>query len=106
MHSRQYISNVEGPPKFCIDLEADWLLILDEVGGKSPGPFVLYMGEGVGSATSLLDLHVSMTFKEYVNPIWTGIFPNLRRLNEGVQKRHSKLTLECPGSLWNGHTVH
>ena len=37
MHSRQYISNVEGPPKFCIDLEADWLLILGEVGGKSPG---------------------------------------------------------------------
>ena len=44
-------------------------------------------GEGRGgSATSLLDLQVSMTFKEYVNPIWTGIFPNLRRLNEGVQK--------------------
>ena len=37
MHSRQYISNVEGPPKFCIDLEADWLLILDELGRKSPG---------------------------------------------------------------------
>ena len=37
MHSRQYISNVEGPPKFCIDLEADWLLILGEVDGKSPG---------------------------------------------------------------------
>ena len=37
MHSRQYISNVEGLPKFCIDLEADWLLILGEVGGKSPG---------------------------------------------------------------------
>ena len=33
MHSRQYISNVEGPQKFCIDLEAD----LDEVGRKSPG---------------------------------------------------------------------
>ena len=27
----------KGPPKFCIDLEADWLLILDEVGGESPG---------------------------------------------------------------------
>ena len=27
-----------------------------------------------------------MTVKEYVNPIWTGLFPNLRRLNEGVQK--------------------
>ena len=26
----------KGPPKFCIDLEADWLLILDKVGGKSP----------------------------------------------------------------------
>ena len=41
MHSRQYISNVEGPPKFCIDLEADWLLILGEVGGKSPGKVFL-----------------------------------------------------------------
>ena len=39
-------------------------------------PFVLYMGEGGGgSATSLLDLYESMTFKEYVNPIWTGLFP-------------------------------
>ena len=25
-----------GPPKFCIELEADWLTILDEVRGKSP----------------------------------------------------------------------
>ena len=41
MHSRQYILNVEGPPKFCIDLEADWLLILGEVGGKSPGMFIM-----------------------------------------------------------------
>ena len=41
MHSRQYISNVEGPPKFCIDLEADWLLILGEVGGKSPGMAIM-----------------------------------------------------------------
>ena len=27
----------KGPPKFCIDLGADWLFILDEAGGKSPG---------------------------------------------------------------------
>ena len=27
----------KGPPKFCIDLEADWLLILDEEAWKSPG---------------------------------------------------------------------
>ena len=26
----------KGPPKFCIDLEADWLLILAEASGKSP----------------------------------------------------------------------
>ena len=26
-----------GPPKFCSDLEAEWLTILDEVRGKSPG---------------------------------------------------------------------
>ena len=25
------------PPKFFIELEDDWLIILDEVGGKSPG---------------------------------------------------------------------
>ena len=35
-------------------------------------PFVPYMGGGGGgSATSLLDLHVSITFKEYVDLIWT-----------------------------------
>ena len=43
MHSRQYISNVEGPPKFCIDLEADWLLILGEVVGESPGWVYIYI---------------------------------------------------------------
>ena len=26
-----------GPPKFCIDLEADWLIILDEIRWKSSG---------------------------------------------------------------------
>ena len=31
----------KGRPKFCIDLGADWLLILDEVGGKSPGLLAL-----------------------------------------------------------------
>ena len=31
-----------GPPKFCIDLEADWLIILDAVRGKSPGLGVLH----------------------------------------------------------------
>ena len=45
-------------------------------------PLVLFIGGGGGGpATSLLDL--SMTFKEYVNPIWTGLFPNLRRLKGG-----------------------
>ena len=98
----QHVSRYKGK-KYMIDLG-----VVTSSGSISI-PFVLYIGGGGregGSATSLLDLHVSMTFKEYVNPIWTGLFPNLRRLNEGVQKRHSKLTLECPGSLWNGHTVH
>ena len=26
-----------GPPKFYIELEADWFIILDEIRGKSPG---------------------------------------------------------------------
>ena len=26
-----------GPPKFYIELEADWLIILDDARGKSPG---------------------------------------------------------------------
>ena len=36
-------NNGNGPPKFCIDLEADWLIILDEVRGKSPGHYELYL---------------------------------------------------------------
>ena len=32
---RPHIS--KGPPNFCIELEADWLIILDEVRRKSPG---------------------------------------------------------------------
>ena len=48
-------------------------------------PLVLYMGGGGGSATSLMDL--PMTFKEYVNPIWTGLFPNMRRLRGGGAKK-------------------
>ena len=78
----QHVSQYEGE-KYMIDLG------VVTPSGSISIPFVLYMGEGGGgggSATSLLDLHVSMTFKEYVNPIWTGLFPNLRRLNEGVQK--------------------
>ena len=35
--SLQHISNVEWATKFCIKLEADWLIILDEVRKKSPG---------------------------------------------------------------------
>ena len=97
--------------KFCQHVsqyeEKEYMIDLGVVtfSGSISIPLVVYMGGG-GSGTSLLDLHVFMTFKEYVNLIWTGLFPNLRRLNEVVQKRHSKLTLECPGSLWNGHTVH
>ena len=37
MHVVNTFRTSKGPPKFCIDLEADWLLILDDVGGKSPG---------------------------------------------------------------------
>ena len=77
----QHVSQYEGK-EYMIDLG------VVTPSGSISIPFVLYMGEwgGGGSATSLLDLHESMTFKEYVNPIWTGRFPNLRRLNEGVQK--------------------
>ena len=78
----QHVSQYEGK-EYMIDLG------VVTPSGSISIPFVLYMGEGGGgggTATSLLDIHVSMTFKEYVNPIWTGLFPNLRRLNEGVQK--------------------
>ena len=77
----QHVSQYEGK-EYMIDLG------VVTPSGSISIPFVPYMGEGgrEGSATSLLDLHESMTFKEYVNPIWTGLFPNLRRLNEGVQK--------------------
>ena len=37
MHVVNTFRTSKGSPKFCIDLQADWLLILDEVGGKSPG---------------------------------------------------------------------
>ena len=37
MHVVNTFRTSKGPPKVCIDLEGDWLLILDEVGGKSPG---------------------------------------------------------------------
>ena len=37
MHVVNTLRTSNGPKMFCIDLEADWLLILDEVGGKSPG---------------------------------------------------------------------
>ena len=90
----QHVSQYEGK-EYMIDLG------VVTPSGSISIPFVLYMGGGGGgSVTSLLDLHVSMTFKEYVNPIWTGLFPNLRRLNEGVQKTFqvnfgvSRFTLE------------
>ena len=90
----QHVSQYEGK-EYMIDLG------VVTPSGSISIPFVLYMGEGGGggSATFLLDLHESMTFKEYVNPIWTGLFPNLRRLNEGVQKDSpsfgvSRFTLE------------
>ena len=37
MHVVNTFRTSKGPPTFCIDLEADWPLIVDEVGGKSPG---------------------------------------------------------------------
>ena len=36
-----------GPPKFCIALEADWLIILDEVRRKSPGDVRLVIGGSI-----------------------------------------------------------
>ena len=38
----------KGPPKFCIDLEADWLLILDKAGRKSPGQGLIIWKIGSG----------------------------------------------------------
>ena len=59
----QHVSQYEGK-EYMIDLG------VVTPSGSISIPFVLYMGGGGGgSATSLLDLHVSMTFKEYVNPI-------------------------------------
>ena len=63
----QHVSQYEGK-EYMIDLG------VVTPSGSISIPFVLYMGEG-GSATSLLDLNISMTFKEYVNPIWTVLFP-------------------------------
>ena len=37
MHAVNTFQTWNGPPKFCIELEADWLIILDEVREKSPG---------------------------------------------------------------------
>ena len=37
MHVVNSFRTWNGPPKFCIDLVADWLIISDEVRGKSPG---------------------------------------------------------------------
>ena len=37
MHVVNTFRTSKGPLKFCIDLEADWLLILDEVGGGGGG---------------------------------------------------------------------
>ena len=37
MHVANTFRTWNGPPKFCIELKADWLIILDEVRRKSPG---------------------------------------------------------------------
>ena len=37
MHVANTFRTWNGPPKFCIKLEAGWLIILDEAPGKSPG---------------------------------------------------------------------
>ena len=39
-------------------------------------------GEGGGDFSASCSLDLSVTQK-YVNPMWTGLFPNLRRLKEG-----------------------
>ena len=80
----QHVSQYEGK-EYMIDLG------VVTPSGSISKPFLLYMGErgGGGLLCNLFTgptCTVSMTFKEYVNPIWTRLFPNLRRLNEGVQK--------------------
>ena len=42
MHSVNTFRSSNGPPKFCIELEADWLIVLDEARTKSPGTYSCY----------------------------------------------------------------
>ena len=44
MHVVNTFRTLNGPPKFCMELEADWLIVLDEAHTKSPGRFLLFKG--------------------------------------------------------------
>ena len=59
-----------GPPKFCSELEADWLIILDEARTKSLGLTKLMVSHDMPclTATKLIaigqcDLHLTPVFK-------------------------------------------
>ena len=75
----QHVSQYEGK-EYIIDLG------VVTPSGSISIPFVLYMGEGGVLCNLFTGPTCIYDFKEYVNPIWTWLFPNLRRLNEGVQK--------------------
>ena len=53
----------KGPPKFCIDVGADWLLILDEVGGKSPGSYGRMIKYGSMEYLDVLFSKMALVFK-------------------------------------------
>ena len=90
MHVVDKFRTWNGPPKFCIDLEDDWLIILDEVRGKSPGAGL--KGERSCSfwatyvpALHQLDLHISKTCSVYTY-----------RLGSGSKCICDLMYLECP----------
>ena len=47
MHVVNTFRTSNGPPKFCIELEADWLIVLDEARTKSPGMELKASGYGL-----------------------------------------------------------
>ena len=51
------LRTLNGPPKFCIDLGADWLIILDEVRRESSR---LRTGPASSSASEILKIDMTM----------------------------------------------
>ena len=59
------------PPKFCIDLEADWLIILEEAIGKPHGVNM------VSVAVLFSGSHKKYAFIQYRKIVLVGIFGGL-----------------------------